>query len=470
MLGKFEQALPKQDRLTAQNTSAHINLRTSSPYLLVHITTSVCQIMLHRELLPLLPIRASRPAAPYDPPSDSSSGYMSDAYEYWSRSMTTSINAAQTIMDLLRTTQEWRVTAETPIVGFAVYLSAFMGVYCINLPWMDESSIFSRTDGTFDTLEGLRLAVQFLAELRPRMSMANGWIRTLYNLHSFYAMIRQEAQTQAPTLASQARIDPTVRHMLNRPPSPALQALDRLFRTMGEDDDDIPSPSYSVRQQSAMGTSERSNPASISDNQSHVRRMSEATVQGDQWSTVNNQASQGLSGHAQTPASGQFRSYRAYQNHSPTISQPAQHQSADDFRSAPNERSQSSVPTNNMQAPSQTHGWTTQNSHTQPHEPLPGIAAYARTDGQMQPPASRTPYTPVRTNEREQDATLCRKRILDSPPTVSLSGDDLCAFVEGVEYRTWARRSAMSRPRFAGDEGVGWLSLVWGFTEPGRTR
>ena len=62
----FKARLPRQHALTPQNIQAHISLKTSTPYVLVHTVYLLCQIMLHREHLPFVQLRNSPPDGPLE--------------------------------------------------------------------------------------------------------------------------------------------------------------------------------------------------------------------------------------------------------------------------------------------------------------------------------------------------------------------------------------------------------------------
>lgn len=122
------ESLPRDLTLSKANISAHITSRTSTPYTLMHSLHSLCSIMLHREYVPFIPLRCSKPQGPLDPPL-----FPPDQYEippgFWEDSARECFKAARDLIDLLRTCQEWDVLVETPIVGFATYTAAFVGKF-----------------------------------------------------------------------------------------------------------------------------------------------------------------------------------------------------------------------------------------------------------------------------------------------------------------------------------------------------
>jgi hypothetical protein len=96
--------------------------------------------MLHREYVPFIPLRCKKPEGPLDPPLFPPAKYDVPP-GYWEDSARQCFKAARDLVDLARTCQEWNVLVQTPIVGFAIYTVAFVGVYCINFPWMGSGRL-----------------------------------------------------------------------------------------------------------------------------------------------------------------------------------------------------------------------------------------------------------------------------------------------------------------------------------------
>jgi hypothetical protein len=122
----FIDRLPRDLTLSQANTSAHIQSRTSTPYTLLHCVLLLCNVMLHREFVPFVPLRCAKPEGPLDPPL-----FPPDQYHvpqgFWEESAKELFRSSRNLMDLIQTCREWDVLAETPMVGFAVYNVAFVG-------------------------------------------------------------------------------------------------------------------------------------------------------------------------------------------------------------------------------------------------------------------------------------------------------------------------------------------------------
>lgn len=155
--------------------------------------------MLHREYVPFIPLRCSRPEGPLDPPL-----FPQDKYDippgFWDESARECFKPAREIIDLVRSCQEWTALVETPIVGFAVYNVAFAGVYAINFPWMDTGSHLSTRFSSADPkkvedrsgFEAVSKALEMIGQMRSKVKMANGWFRTINRMYQYFRQIKRD--------------------------------------------------------------------------------------------------------------------------------------------------------------------------------------------------------------------------------------------------------------------------------------
>ncbi|KXT03223.1 hypothetical protein AC578_4800 [Pseudocercospora eumusae] len=359
---EFKAALPRQHSLTPQNTQAHISLKTSTPYTLVHTVYLLCQIMLHREYVPFIPIRCSKPEGPMDPPT-----FPADKYNippgFWEESARECFRSAREIMDLVRTCQEWSALVETPIVGFAVYTVAFVGVYCINFPWMDPEGYMctrpepnSRPDitakpGESKGFEAARKALEMIGLMRTKLRMADGWFKTINRMHKYFRKIKNDYKKNVQAIESSSEGDSPIstRHLSLREGGlggglDEYKLLERTLIDFGnlEDQDvemtdanrtDPNKPLDAVYDDSSAGTTVKS--------EEHGDRPPAATSEpqqkadGGAWSAINAGPGAPAPGSRHpsisTPTSGQFRSYDSY----PNQQQPQPSQAATPSSQAP---------------------------------------------------------------------------------------------------------------------------------------
>ncbi|KAI9848047.1 MAG: hypothetical protein M1837_001149 [Sclerophora amabilis] len=200
LLAQFHACLPRQLTFSTANISAHITSRTSTPYTLMHTVYFLCLIVLHREYVPFIPIRCSKPQGPLDPPVFDPQKYdIPDGF--WDESARGCFKSARDIMDLVRICQDWGVLVETPMVGFAIYTVAFTGIYCINFPQMDPDGYMCDINGSHGGTEARR-AVEMIGQMRPRLKMADGWFRTIKKMHGYFVKMKKDYQQNTRALQS----------------------------------------------------------------------------------------------------------------------------------------------------------------------------------------------------------------------------------------------------------------------------
>lgn len=129
-VSNFINGLPRDLALSNANVQAHIASRTSTPYTLLHAVLLLCKVMLHREYIPFVPLRCTRPQGPLDAPLFPATE-TNAPYVFWEESAKELFRSARNLIDMVQTCYEWHVLPETPIVGFAIYSVALTGTFDI---------------------------------------------------------------------------------------------------------------------------------------------------------------------------------------------------------------------------------------------------------------------------------------------------------------------------------------------------
>lgn len=429
MIRAFEESLPRDMTLSPANTSAHITGRTSTPYTMLHATLILCNMMLHREPLPFVALRCSKPVGPLDPPTFPPEQY-SVPPNFWADSAAQLMKSARDLMDLVRTCQQWGVLVETPIVGFAIYTAAFVGVYAINFPWMDQHGYMSSgnepraiSGGT----EAARKALELIGQMRPRLKMADGWFRTISRTHTYYMKLKKDFRKNIRALAAHGNsVDQVHKELSLREGGAggggdAWQLIQRTMIEFGSlKDDDLEmedAPPLAANGQNADTQSQR-----------HSGSPDSGAVQQGGWASINANPN----GHrpSENNSMGTQPVTNGYGNSTPNASKP------------------------NVLSP--TGGYASNNTgSTAFNRDTIGYASVedARNASMnLQQQVSLTQHPPLPpiqepwTKKMEEDW-------LDGLQT-SFGGDDLAAFVEGFEWSEW--------PDLAATQHNGtWLSTVW---------
>ncbi|KAK3677984.1 hypothetical protein LTR78_002079 [Recurvomyces mirabilis] len=350
----FRASLPRQHTLTPQNTQAHISMKTSTPYALVHIVYLLCNIMLHREYVPFLPIRCNRPVGPLDAPM-----FPPDRYDvpsgFWEESATELFRCAREIMDLVRSCQEWSALVETPIVGFAIYTVAFVGVYSINFTHMDREGYMCTPPAVSSTMkmdgdrsggskgfEAAKKALEMVGHMRPRLRMADGWFTTITRMHKYFRRMRSDYRKNVVSTETSSSEDDSgstvARSLREGGPGGGLdewKLLERTIKDFGNLDDydiemDDADPAQESRPGDALNDDSGSAGTTVKSEDRDTRKpMDQKAESGGPWNAINATSGATLSRQQSmsTPNSAQFRTYDSYPSqyhtsHPPTQQQP----------------------------------------------------------------------------------------------------------------------------------------------------
>jgi hypothetical protein len=179
--------------------AAHIGMRTSTIYASIHALFLLCNIVLHREYIPFAPFkgRCPEPMGPIDEPVFPREEYNDN--NWWKESAENVFRSAKEIMEIVRDTSERGVLVESPMMVFAIYTAAFVGVYSNNFPHMDVSYYMCdkppnsvvRPDRD-DWTGAASLAVRTLKQMESKMKMAVNWGKSIEQRHRYYVRMRRE--------------------------------------------------------------------------------------------------------------------------------------------------------------------------------------------------------------------------------------------------------------------------------------
>jgi hypothetical protein len=467
-LEDFKVGLPRHHSLTAQNTSVHINLHSSTPYALVHLTFLLSQLLLTREFLPFIPFRHGKPSGPLD---GTRFDTIPSPQGFWEDSARECFATARDIVDLIGSFQEWGVVVETPLVGFALYNVALLGVYVINFPWMDTHGYLRRTakdDGIASGADAARKAIELLASMKNRLYMASGWFQTVKRSHKYFSRLRKTWVDSAARLPGVFHDQSIATAQLHPPNAESTRVLlERALRDSDESgDSDVdmsdtlaasdllngaPAPPQSDISSPRIGTTPPKQSFSTPAEQAQAHAQQE-----ERWNAINSvaaAASAVASGRSLTQSAPQnnsnnphFRFYSAFP-HASASSTPGGNYPGHGFRAGHPDASPQSHP--------QTPSWTPSNGNSR--EPLQGIHTFtsdqrreseALAGAAVAAQAAHHHRTSSDREIRDVDSWLAA---LEKP----FGADDVAAFVDGVEFAEYAARGArLSRT-------PGWLAVIW---------
>lgn len=272
-LSRFQEALPRLLRFSKTNIDAHIAQRTTDAYLLVQILFSLSVIVLHRELLPFVPIRCTSPSGPIDlshlpqePPVPQG---------FFIESARQLFGASRDILELVQAIHSRCSLPETPVSGFSLYIMAFTATYALHFPHMDPDHILT-AGGYENTVKFVSTVLQTIAQMRRRLRMADNWFRTIHRLHRYYYKITSEA-----TLCLQHNTVPSGVFVHHLPRPEGLNALQAMLARLGSSqDNDVDSWSGSRHNIGWTGPSSADEPVKRGNQFEPVNAASSAPDQG----------------------------------------------------------------------------------------------------------------------------------------------------------------------------------------------
>ena len=195
-LHDFYAELPEAFQMSRQNYYGHDNHHATSAYVSFHMLGCLCQIMLHREYIPFIPIRCSGPVGPLDPPTFPPEIVPTG---FWEDSAELVFKAAGQIVELIDLCQD--KLPRSSIVLFAIWTAAFDGLYARHFPHMDrrhymvsEEEVEARQKG--EVLLGRPMATdrawKAIEKLAQHSSMASTYLGRFARYDAYFSAIVSE--------------------------------------------------------------------------------------------------------------------------------------------------------------------------------------------------------------------------------------------------------------------------------------
>ncbi|RYP48914.1 hypothetical protein DL768_005276 [Monosporascus sp. mg162] len=198
-LQAFDKDLPDTFTFSRSNYFKHENHQASSVYVLLHMLRSLCQIMLHREYIPFIPIRCKEPEGPLDrpliPKEDAPAGW-------WRRSAEQVFKPARDIVDLIEICQRKDKLPQSTLVLFAIWTASFVGLYAYHFPQMDTESHmlnYNYKDSAPDTPKPdvlhhgpTALTYTTLQKMSTWLNMADTYVSIFRQMDNYFVTIKHD--------------------------------------------------------------------------------------------------------------------------------------------------------------------------------------------------------------------------------------------------------------------------------------
>ncbi|RPB27247.1 hypothetical protein L211DRAFT_866112 [Terfezia boudieri ATCC MYA-4762] len=195
LITSFSTPLPSNLIFSPDNLNAHIHSKTSTSYAIIHITTFLSRMILHKSNLPFIPPPPSPNTKPPPHVTDS-------AKEIFS--------SARGLLELMKGLTDWNVGIETPLVGYAVYVSAVFAVYAASFPHLDEDRQLANppTTGLAEENANVKVSLAQLRRFVSRWNLGGGdgrrWIDGVLRLAQFYRRVSNLSSSTSTSTAQKS--------------------------------------------------------------------------------------------------------------------------------------------------------------------------------------------------------------------------------------------------------------------------
>lgn len=170
----------------------------------MHFARLLCQLLLHWEFIPFLPVNFSGPQGPLNF-VDSETQAPSAPPGFWTSSARECFTAAQTILRLSSTCKEADALPMTPFIAYAVYTSIFVDSYGRSFPWMCSHALNPLHDATSDegpkstqvtadVVLAEKVVSSGLKELQEFVRLVDKWVDTLTSTSEYFEGFKADFQ------------------------------------------------------------------------------------------------------------------------------------------------------------------------------------------------------------------------------------------------------------------------------------
>ncbi|KAK1656926.1 fungal-specific transcription factor [Colletotrichum godetiae] len=176
----FYKHLPEDFTWSSANFWGH----NDSVYISLHMLGALCKIILHRECIPFIAIKCSKPTGPL---GEFVSNTRTVLESFWERSAEQVFKAGREIIDLVSLCRDR--LPHSPLVMFAIWQAAFVETYAWHYPRMDTQSHMASKHESEERQRVqtgiVSIALQALIKLAPFSSMASKYVTFLEKMDHF---------------------------------------------------------------------------------------------------------------------------------------------------------------------------------------------------------------------------------------------------------------------------------------------
>ncbi|TPX11974.1 uncharacterized protein E0L32_007277 [Thyridium curvatum] len=192
-LQEFLQTLARPFTFSRTNYHKHVSQHASGTYVALHMLSAVCQIMLHREYIPFIPMQCPGPVGPLDEPK-----FREEQPGFWRESAEQVFKAARQIVELIDVCKPGDRLPMSSLNLFAIWTAAFVGIYAWHFPHMDtEHHMLSRVitpDADITQSGPTSVALDAMKTLATTLNMASTYVAYFKDMDSYYTRVKHDYQ------------------------------------------------------------------------------------------------------------------------------------------------------------------------------------------------------------------------------------------------------------------------------------
>lgn len=163
----------------------------------MHVARLLCQVFIHWELLPFLPVRYARPEGPILVASGCFEAGVAPS-GFWESSARECFSAANAIIELISDLRANATFVTNAFTVYAVFVARFMETYARSFPWMDPNQRMStlrdhiKPEGNCDRA---RASDNFLVDTQGGEDIvlpALQWYTTLSSIADYFGIFKKD--------------------------------------------------------------------------------------------------------------------------------------------------------------------------------------------------------------------------------------------------------------------------------------
>lgn len=212
----MNKSIPLSLQTTSSGFQKLAGSQISSHVIHMHLALLLCQLLLHWEFLPFLPVRHSQPQGTRDT-TDTEAQSRDTPAGFWRSSARECFAAAHSMLQVCNMWKTAGALPLTPFIAYATHTAAFISLYGASFPWMcshvsnplqsvmdadAENHMWSK----LETEHLKRLECSGFQDLQLSVQLMDGWARTLASIWEYFCRFKTDFRRAGSRYCSSAEM------------------------------------------------------------------------------------------------------------------------------------------------------------------------------------------------------------------------------------------------------------------------